>query len=565
MNERAWVDNGKKIYEQLIQGCNHTQYLRELIMNGLQAGASVVCARESPRHPGKIEVVDNGPGIPDLFKMTKIGYDKGEEQNLGMGGKIAALARSRYGVEIQTLVKGYTPTGYYLTTYPSLDASHVLPGTINTGHGTSVVLHGMRPDDETIRPSDKQTDDTWTRTWAWHVVEQRFWDLSEVNVKVQDFAPKGHFRRVVGLKNVLENTGAEHGRVELPGNKCAVLWFILPNNSTRDEDRGRKGLYRYAGIGEGATGILFSPSNKKYEQEIYDMRLGNNSYLSVFGITHEWRRVVLIVAPYKSMGVVSDQTRTFLQTCDEFNNPQPIDMLTIGAAFKKALPAAIRSLLDDGIIRSNNQKHTQWNQKLFALFEPCFSAFTDGARKVSASAGQVTGVGGLGIGVRAAETTGGSEAPGIGSTRPGFVPDSTSTEKHKIRAGRGVPNIDHTKDHFDSRYAFMFSCDDYKTLAGALLVINEDWPVWQEHINAVTLYGRAIPTTERDGGREYIYGRALAYAKSAIYVAFLAEKSDQIGSLRMLTTPDVLTGVAASLRLTVADGLEKRAEEESAA
>ncbi|MDC0252529.1 hypothetical protein OAK52_00005, partial [Chloroflexi bacterium] len=266
----------------------------------------------------KISIIDNGIGMnPDdmvnfLHLLGRSGADKKDfgTENFGLGAKISSVTRSPLGVIYQSWESG--KSGFQVTMhwdnekgapgvkrvgdyyYKEIDDEFKPDIIKNSGHGTIVTLLGEEYKDDTMDP------DFWNikgikEVWIANYLNKRFYQFPE-NIKVS--SRNGYFRdnkwdyvgTTEGLKKTLEKNKISNGSVELSDAK--INWWILNNDRPKSNPRE---------FVSGHTAIVF-------EDEVFDITLGNGNKSRLFDITLGNRNIVLHINP-KGKKYHQDQNR----------------------------------------------------------------------------------------------------------------------------------------------------------------------------------------------------------------------------------------------------------------
>jgi hypothetical protein len=306
------------LLERLGADCGDQQYLRELTMNSLEAGAKNVhwdvdwkLFEGSGRNLYKLSCIDDGRGmsaremVQHINNLSSSSGVQAMDANFGVGAKISAATRNPAGVIFQSWQGGsgsmihlWRDPGtreYGLKQFRLSDGSytHVVPLSeaakpdIISEHGTKVTLLGFDDDHDTVAaPEGVQTPSRWFARY----LNARFLSFSDgVTVRAREgwtYDPedtdRNVLRRVRGMSEFLAEHAEHSGVANL--TDCLVHWWILD-----DSDKRRK-TSELPNSGHFAA---------HYQGELYDMTTGRGgtARLQQFGVLFGPDRVVVYVEP----------------------------------------------------------------------------------------------------------------------------------------------------------------------------------------------------------------------------------------------------------------------------
>ncbi len=328
--------------DQIAKTCSPLQYVRELTKNAIEAIPKGEEGKifwtydkdeleESGIH--KLACIDSGSGMDGeeerlyMNNMYSSIKEQTTEGNFGIGAKVAALSRSPKGLIYKSYKNGngylaelcqhpksakyglrqqIEPDGS-LTPYLQIPFNSIPEELreINADSGTMVTMIGKTEDEDTFTnpPEGEQG-----KEWLSRYLNGRFFNLPErISLKVeyrnnpeQDFKPNYKRRTIKGMRYYLGKYQQESGVVDITGAR--MHWWIL-----NDEFKKINYITNWS-----HTGTLFSQSNSKDQEEIYDLEVGNKtnkSRLHRCGIIHLLNRMVIYAEP-TTKGIFADPGRT---------------------------------------------------------------------------------------------------------------------------------------------------------------------------------------------------------------------------------------------------------------
>ncbi len=313
------------------------QYIREVVQNGIDAGATKILLDvdwshyEITRGTVKLCCIDNGRGMSAedmlryLNRMWSCGGVQGLDANFGAGMKVSAPSRNHAGVQwsswkdgvghmarlVRDPIDGYGLLGFELDdgsveeTPRIPDESSLKPALIRD-HGTKVTFFGMTDEQDTLRFPTVGT----ARSYLWIVkyLNTRYFMLpSNVDIrgrcKVENPSPDDEVRTVKGMRHFLDDIRSE-SRGEVRLSDASAYWWVLPTHKKKRSDN-LSSFYQATGHVAAIHGI-----------ELYDMypaEVGGRVKLQQFGAVLSPGRVVIYVRPDESAGFLPDLSRTHLR------------------------------------------------------------------------------------------------------------------------------------------------------------------------------------------------------------------------------------------------------------
>ena len=260
--------NMAAIYEAHANTMPADQVYRELIKNSLEScarmkkrdpnfkGQILIC--ESPNHPGKISVIDNGEGIPKstivpLVSDLAATHEQSKDGNFGHGTKVSAFANNQEGIlyhsyyaddDEGSAVKIYkNSSGKYAAKYFEEYGSCRIPLDLESlpdiiresGHGNCTTLLGNDKNEDTTKPPKNYQNYSLLKVsrvdsihWLKALLNTKFYEIPDyITLKVQvKREGRVNFETVHGHKALLDkNTKPEH-RGTIDGEICKIHWWL---------------------------------------------------------------------------------------------------------------------------------------------------------------------------------------------------------------------------------------------------------------------------------------------------------------------------------------------------
>ena len=334
--------------------CSQLQWLRELVVNSIEAisatgeGGRILVHAVDQEMEGvgivrKLAVTDTGEGIAhdQLYSSFQVAMTSRGRGNYGIGAKIAALPMNPAGMIYRSRVAGGITAelmwhktgryGYYAAhgwtdesgdigyvTVPSCDQATYSRIT-EAGHGTQVVLCGVRAEDNTcmtLSPSSGKS--TGNLHWAIRQLNFKFWRIPKnIDIRVENAKPEGGESGpkdyiVRGGEEAMGSFAADEGVVELQENPYKVRWFLLREDVARRNSQNGWSEGRIIGtLYRENTGVI----------EVYAMRRTQRAavLMNDFGIYTGAERVVLLIEPGRQDLMQPTTARNDLRVGDEGN------------------------------------------------------------------------------------------------------------------------------------------------------------------------------------------------------------------------------------------------------
>ena len=395
----------RPIIEGVYRDSKPLQFLRELVTNSLEAGASRV--EVGPHHHvgetqgiWRFMIRDNGCGMSADQMLTYL-------NNFGQGGKTIGGAHDNFGIGSKTSLLPWNRAGMVVISYtednqrgsmiklkldeasgeyglhafgdrgvvcapfddgviswPSLRPDWMETGTIvllmgNTGW-ESTYLEVCETIDQPSRPHSS----IW---WAVQSLAQRYWSFADgVEVSAFSFNRKPHpqqrgkangaNRFIKGGRVHAEALAVARGCVELP-DQTRVWWYLKDKNVEKDSPA--------AGLTGGGVAAL-------YKDELYDIMTNGNS-LKRFGLTGRTRtRTLLIFEPpmlRDGFGVCPDRARR----CLIMQSPSDASSIDLpwddwSDWWRARLPEALAESMLEDQQTNTSELDSSWADRLRDLF-----------------------------------------------------------------------------------------------------------------------------------------------------------------------------------------------------
>lgn len=360
-----------KLIQRLGRDCLPTQFVREFVMNGIEAiqrtgqpGQILIDVNwdiHKEKNLYKMSFWDTGDGmyledmIDHLNNLSSTGNENIYE-NYGMGAKIAALTRNHAGIMYESwkgddgsrIIIGFNDEEEVYGVMPIEDdlggvewGVHLIldekPDFIKES-GTIVTLFGRAYSDDTMMPPAGAKGGR--ENWLHYYINSRFFVIpSDITLKVRtgyyrDPENKRHnyLRVVSGQKNTLNGNSSYQGVVET--ESASIFWWILNEDAA---GHGRENL-------RGHTGCI-------NQDEIFDVADGRSNRAPNFGIIVGKEDIVIYVKP--KCEVVQDTTRTRLLMPD--GTALPWDEWQ--DQFRANFPSEIKEFMQAKLAKSGKDAH----------------------------------------------------------------------------------------------------------------------------------------------------------------------------------------------------------------
>lgn len=344
--------------EREARGMDPMQMFRELVQNGIEAGANriIIDGYTDPQTGQRLaRITDNGHGMTGELLVQRMSqlHSGTNEKNYGVGARIASLPFNTAGVEFAsrtaageetsvTLCKERGRYGVKIWGVVDEDGDEVKteevapdPGVLARlplgASGTAVILRG-----------DGKTD-TWnpSRSYGVHkFLSRRYYDLGAgVTVLVEQ--PDGDNKRGFRLRSItsmgeyLAGHSFADGEVpfsDVAGLSGSILWWVLPPGGDMRQKMGTRAVL------PGGVGLLV-------DSEVFDY---SPSYLGDFGVIYPsvQHRVALLI---RVTGAEQDTARAGVILPGGSRKTMP--WKKVGTFFADIMPAAINELLSQVHVR----------------------------------------------------------------------------------------------------------------------------------------------------------------------------------------------------------------------
>ena len=394
----------RPIIERTYRESETLQFLRELVTNSLEAGATII--RIGPHHEigeslgiWRFMAMDNGCGMSGkqmksyLNNFGKGGKDiGGAHENFGIGSKTSLLPWNRAGI----VVISYTEEnqqgsmiklklddeyGEYglcdlkdgepvcapfddgKVDWASLRPDWMVTGTIvyllgNTGHESTYLEVGGTMDTPATPHSSLY--------WAIEYLAKRYWVFDkDVYVSVYRFDKKphpqqrgkvkGNSKRLKGGKANAEKLAVQSGCVVLE-DKTRVWWYLKDKTKIREHNG--------SGIRAGGVAAL-------YKSELYDITTHQSS-LKKFGLTGVTRkRTLLVFEPpllNNGLGVCPDGARSKLVMQSDTASGVGLPWDVWAEWWRDNLPEELIQSMYEDQATNLNELDSSWSERLKQLF-----------------------------------------------------------------------------------------------------------------------------------------------------------------------------------------------------
>lgn len=399
-NEKLGFDQTRPLVDLLYSNAAPNQHIRELVQNGLDAGATRIDLGIDPigvkDGPKRLMYSDNGHGM-DYRELrayfNHLSASSGPlhpQGNYGIGAKISLLPWNHAGVRIMSWKNGPESGAeivmsldddneYGLDIHRAEDEDGELVSTTviaaddrycplwvsdpthpeYTGSGTIVICLG-----------NTGTEDTYfgppgTEPKVTNLIRQvntRYFNFGR-DVTVRCLVERGNWRTATGTEAIVEEFAEEWESVELVDG-TTVHWYVLSPDSLVLKDR-----YGYR---SGFVAALYRDA-RTGATEIYNAtKAGGDTYhrMRLFGVTEPpvQRRVVLLVEAPRANGVIGVSPNAARSSLNYTGNDDlSLPWATWGPEFALSLPAPIRELLDEA--RGDSGPKRNMKEKLKHLLE----------------------------------------------------------------------------------------------------------------------------------------------------------------------------------------------------
>lgn len=381
--EKMGIDRAGSLVDLLYGNAAPTQYIRELIQNGLDAEANYIdlgidiVAVESGG-PKRLRYRDNGHGM-DLHELrayfNHLSASSGPldpHGNYGIGAKISLLPWNHGGVEVMSWKNGpesgaaikmvWEKGEYglqvfelededgdasYETVYAADDSycPHWVSDPTSpyyTGSGTIVICHGPTGGEDTFfGPPGHQFPDTFLATH----LNTRYFNFGARSIVIrcwEETGLTGDWRTAHGSAHFLQQNAEEAGAVSLPDGTI-VRWVILKRN--RDFTRMRHSQ-------TGFVGALYQDERTRAVEIYNHSKAGGDTFhrMRLFGITEAkvQKRLVLLAEPPRANGIIGVRPNAARSSLDYTgSDDRSLPWAKWGPDFEDRLPEPIKALLEE--------------------------------------------------------------------------------------------------------------------------------------------------------------------------------------------------------------------------
>jgi hypothetical protein len=363
------IDNMTFLVERLAQDCGPLQFMREITVNSIQAIAltpekagAIVWDVDWFYHAQtgiyKLCCIDTGVGMsgPEMVeyinKLSSSIHEQGQSKNFGIGAKIAAAPRNRYGMLYSSWKNGkgalvnlyFDPVAsvYGLQRWEENNGESWIGITDQAKpvqikeHGTVVTLLGDSARQNTMQPPDGTPTPS---RWQYRYLNTRFFSFPD-GIVVR--AREGWEQRAQSFLRTVETQGtwlsrsrAFQGCVRL--DDALAHWWILRENIDTHWGHNATG---------GHVAALF-------QNELYEMVSGRAGIarLQSFGVIFGAARVVIYVEPLNPK-VMANTARSSLLI-----ENAALDWTRWASRFRENLPDEIVNLQNEISGRSGEKDH----------------------------------------------------------------------------------------------------------------------------------------------------------------------------------------------------------------
>lgn len=412
-------------YAILAADVTEHQFIRELIINSAQAGARKVEIGPCAFNRSCVSFKDDGPGISNLLDRMAL-FTETQEGNKGIGGKIASLRFSPFRVEFHTKTKGQPAEAISINISGKIET---IPSKFKGSHGTEVVLFGKKEGLNTVDAPSRG----WVRLtnrWMWESVPN-------LQISVWDNTKDRTYRTAKGVKHFMYKHAKHHGTMDLiQKHGVRVHWIILPDSVQEKSEYSL--VSNFLNFSGGVTAVL-------YQNELYDIRTGPDTWLPMFGIRLGRPRVgIFIEVPDNSSRYAPNAVRTTIKAAEDGMMTKAFPVEEIGETFKNRMPVELEKMLEELKGRSVQVSNYRYFNKVAGFFSNFFSTPGSYLSTMESLDSLLPGV--LPPGPPDPPDPG-NETPSVvdrDNFRKNFLIESTSPRNKNKRGTKGVglPNVD---------------------------------------------------------------------------------------------------------------------------
>jgi hypothetical protein len=376
------VGNISFMLERMSKDCDTFQFVRELTQNGIEAitrpggpgtGKIVWDFDDLEQTEGrlKLSVTDTGHGmtgeemVEHINGLSSSAAVQALDGNYGVGAKISAITRNKFGVSYQSWKDGqgfrtwmmwddeekkygarlidigggkwaeFEPIPDFVVDPVSGANIRIKPADI-VNHGTRVTLMGNSLEADTMQSPDGRRESRWIV----YYLQSRYFEIPdgvEIHARENMGSTNSRLRTIVPQKKFLEDYSRASGVVNLTNAKAH--WWILKDNA---------GDFASIRPSTGHAAAL-------YKSELYEITktpTSVNSRLLDFGITFGRSFIVIYVEP-TALDMTTNTARTAL-----LMNGESLPWSDWGAEFASAMPDEIESFMEEKAAGAANKDHT---------------------------------------------------------------------------------------------------------------------------------------------------------------------------------------------------------------
>lgn len=381
---------------------------REMLQNGIDAGAKNIKFFRDPQFPDKLVMSDDGRGIenPDLLikRLALPGSMRADAHHFGVGLRMLAMGAAKKNdgsyPYLVFMTQGLKGPAYRLDVY--FDGYSLKKVTRMAGKsGSKTVIMGNGPEDQTLMRDTRSTEGSVL--WVDKAINSRYLTMPK-GVKVQTIAwgnekrkgPGSALQTCYGLLHYMQKDGCQIlPAVVVDGFKVTTvlvpeaLLLHKKNTSKKTNFKPKDPVAGEHRIGGQVLHVL--------DNEVYSLETGSTWPVERFKITVGKPQVTLIVEPVRRDRFLPDQTRQSIHQLDDNGEPVPLDLTQLGSHFLAHAPAKLKEFLRkeqrDSSKRGDSQRNSNLIAKTIMLFGTGFRLFRKGDKGKSElqSVTEVTG------------------------------------------------------------------------------------------------------------------------------------------------------------------------------
>lgn len=353
---------GSEIVNLLCQATHQYQYIRELVQNAKEAGATnVVVSSESINGVNKKTITDNGAGMTEKVMREYLGRPMtttgthGMGFNHGCGALITCLHANPAGVRYETFTPGKKNglQGRLILENSDFGWQHTESGDIyavegerrdfimNDGSGTRITLYGEGPDHDTSKLTGPEIE--------WSYLNQRYYRHPGINIRIEGRSDNSEYNgTVTGSEHYLKKYSCARGK--LVGKKAVYYWYVMKPESKKWR---RTKPYR------GLVGVI-------HDNEFHDVARSpssNSRLRQTFGVTHGCSNVAIIVEPLEPVHPTGTDRLHLKMT-----NGSSLPWKEWGEEFRAKMPKKIKDMMRS-LTLSSTDELSDFNEDLEGMAE----------------------------------------------------------------------------------------------------------------------------------------------------------------------------------------------------